>query len=182
MQLKPDQKQVILGTLLGNGRLEKSPEGLYLLMKARDPLWQSSKAHVLGKLEQATWTSRGNFYWRSTADPVFAEIDALCYNGHKKRARMECLDRLTNIGIMTWYGDCGCLVGRKRRNACLRTQALGLSTEIAGQYFNEVGMPCRVNKVRKQPVLVFSLEGTKKLMEIIGSVLPTNRHHLVPRF
>ena len=179
--LTSDQRQVIFGTLLGNGFIE-SPEGFYLVMKSRSAEWLSSKAKVLANFEQAVWTSRGNFYWRSKADPIFEEFDNLCYDGHKKVARMECLDMLKNVGVMTWYGDSGCLVGRDRRNASLRTQALGLSAETAARYFNEVQVPCRINQVRQRPVLAFSLKGTERLMKIIGSVLPKNRYHLVPGY
>ena len=181
MILTSDQRQVIIGTLLGNGFLEAA-DGIYLVMRSRDPEWLASKAKVLADLEQTVWTSRSNYYWRSKADPLFEEFDALCYDGDRKAARMECLDALKNIGLMTWYGDIGCLVGRQRRNACLRTQAFGLSTETALRYFNEVGLPCRINRVRHSPVLVFSLDGTERLMKIISPVLPKNRYYLVPGY
>lgn len=179
MKLSSDQRQVILGTILGNGFLE-SADGLYLVMRSRSPEWLASKAKVLADLEQATWTSHSNYYWRSAADPIFEEFDALCYDKHQKIARMKSLDMLNRIGLMVWYGDCGCLVGRVRKNASLRTQALGLSAEAGCRFFNEVAMPCKINTVRQRPVIVFTLSGTERLMNVIGPVLPKNRHHLVP--
>lgn len=182
MNLTTDQRQVIIGTLLGNGRLESSSDGPYLLMKSRDKLWLSSKAHILSDIEQANWVSRGNYYWRSIADPVFDEFDDLLYDGNNKIVRMEVLDVLQGLGVMVWYSDVGCLVGRNRKNACMRMQAFGKSTEIAVQFFNEVSAPCRINTVRNKPVIVFALEGTIMLMKIIGTLLPENRLHLVPTF
>jgi len=178
--LTSDQEQIILGTLLGNGRLEMGLEGPYLLMKSRDPLWLEGKALLLAEVKHARWRSRSNYYWRSREDSCFERFDKLCYSGYDKVARMEILDTLRNIGLMVWYGDVGCLVGRKRCNACLRTQSLGKSNEVARRYFNEVRLPCNINLVRQKPVIVFSYEGTRMLMKVVGSVLPRNRYHLIP--
>lgn len=181
MQLTSDQTQVILGTLLGNSRLERDESGLYLLMKSRDEMWLRSKSQILSNFGQCSWTSRGNFYWRSVSnDAIFGLFDDLIYDGEFKKIRMSCLDKLNFIGVMTWYGDIGCLVGRTKMNACLRVQAFQDTANTACQFFNEVGVSCRINNVRGKPVIVFTLDGTKRLMYIIEPVLPQNRYHLVP--
>lgn len=90
---------------------------------------------------------------------------------------MEWLDSLRDIAIAVWYGDNGALIGRKYRNACLRTQAFGLEgNQIIEKYFNEVGLPCSINKSRSSYIIVFSVPGTEALIKMISPCLPKNRY------
>jgi hypothetical protein len=90
---------------------------------------------------------------------------------------MEWLDQLTDFGIAVWYGDSGTLMGRKQKNACLRTQSYGLEgNKIIEQFFNEVNIPCHLNKSRNSYVVVFTVPGTEKLIRLIGMHLPKNRY------
>lgn len=175
-----DQKQIIIGTLLGNSKLLKDNDGYYLEMKSRDSIWLESKAHALKDIAYSRWMSHGNYYWRSKSHESFYEFKELCYSEHNKVFKMECLNSLRNIGIMVWYGDVGCLVGRTKQNACVRTQAFCGSESIAHQFFNEIDADCNISYVRQKPILTFTLKGTTTIMKIVYSVLPTNRHHLVP--
>jgi hypothetical protein len=180
MGLTADQEQIIIGTLLGNSQIEVGADGPCLVMRSRDISWLASKAEALADIQDSMWQQGANYYWRSKADVRLEPFVQLCYSGSIKAATMNCLNRLRNVAVMVWYGDVGCLVGRNRRNACLRTQHLGSSATIVEQFFNEVSAPCSLNYVRGKPVVVFSHEGTLTLMKIIGQILPTNRYHLVP--
>ena len=180
MRLTADQEQIIIGTLLGNSQIQVGTDGLCLVMKSRDLSWIVSKAEALASIQDSMWQQGANYYWRSQANVCLEPFVELCYNVSVKAVTMNCLDRLRNVAIMVWYGDVGCLVGRNRRNACLRTQHLGSSAAVVEQFFNEVAAPCSLNYVRGKPVVVFSHEGTSMLMKIIGQVLPPNRYHLVP--
>jgi hypothetical protein len=180
MQLTSDQQQVVLGTLLGNSKIEISVDGPCLIMKSHDSAWFASKAEFLQDLHDSTWRQYGNYYWRSRPDECFEPFVKMCYKETQKFVTMDCLDRLRAIGIMVWYGDSGCLVGRGRRNACLRTQRLGDSAYVVAQFFNEVNTACCINLVRSKPVIVFTHEGTKTLMKIISQIIPPNRYHLIP--
>jgi len=173
------QYQTLLGTLLGSSKIEISDDGYHLAMRSTDPYWLRSKVHDLEIGGQ--FFERGQFYyWRSAPSKVLKEAHAFCYEGKKKVVSMEWLDMLRDIGIAVWYGDVGCLVGRAKGNACLRTQAFGEDNQLICQYFNEVGIPCNINKVRGKPVIVFAVDGTHILMNLVAPVLPLNRYHLVP--
>ena len=90
---------------------------------------------------------------------------------------MDWLDQLRDIGIAVWYGDSGALIGRKFRNACLRTQSFGLEgNKIIERYFNEVGIPCNLNKSRSSYIVVFTVPGTETLIKMIAPCLPKNRY------
>ena len=180
MQFTPDQQQVIIGTLLGNSKLEVGKDGPYLIMRSRDLSWFASKAEFLADFCDKTWQQYSNYYWQSKANECFEPFLNICYDGTSKIVTMDCLDRLRDIAIMVWYGDTGCLVGRNRCNACLRTQAFGNTSYVVERFFNEVGIFCGTNKVRGKPVVVFTHEGTRTLMKIIGPILPKNRYHLIP--
>lgn len=182
IEISSDQKQIILGTLLGNGCLRDGEVDPYLVMRSRCPLWLESKAQKLQELEGARWEQNGNYYWKSNPDECLRKFKKRCYEGKDKCAKMPTLDLLRNLGLMVWYGDVGCLVGGTRRNACLRTQFFGQSCDIIKQYFNEVQLECKINLVRQNPVIVFSFEGTKSLMNLVGPILPKNRLHLVPNY
>lgn len=178
--LSDDQKQIVMGTLLGNSRLQVNSDGVYLLMKSKDSSWLHAKGDCLKCIEQCRWRSKGNYYWQSISHECLDEYYDLLYDGGKKVASMSYLDRLRDIGVMVWYGDVGCLVGRNRNNACLRTQALGETNEVVEKFFNEVNVPCNINRVRRKSVIVFTLDGTRQLFKIIGHIIPENRFHLVP--
>ena len=180
IQLTSDQQQVIIGTLLGNSKLELGKDGPYLTMRSRDLSWFASKAEFLAEFCDSTWQKCSNYYWRSKPDERFEPFYKMLYDGTTKTISMDCLDKLRSIAIMVWYGDVGCLVGRNRCNACLRVQSFGNTVHLMERFFNEVDTPCRINKVRGKPVIVFTHEGTSTLMKIIGPVLPKNRYHLIP--
>lgn len=179
--MNEDQKQIVLGTLLGNGYICKSKKNCYLCMRhsERHLPWLQSKAFELQSLGSKTawYHYETTVTWRSACDPVFTELRSFCYPNGKKQVRMEWLDQLRDIGIAIWFGDSGCLTGRQQRNACLRTQSYGLEgNEIIERYFNEVGIPCNKNKSRNSYVIVFTVPGTQALLKMIAPCLPSNRY------
>jgi LAGLIDADG DNA endonuclease family len=180
-KLQDDQRQIILGTILGNGFICKGLKSCYFCMRhsVRHLPWLESKAAELHMYDSPTpWYKHGTTCtWRSCSDPIFNELHDFCYPNGKKTVSMEWLDQLRDIGIAVWYGDSGCLTGRCFRNACLRTQYFNLEgNEIISRYFNEVGIPCNINKSRQSYVIVFSVEGTVALFRLIGQCLPKNRY------
>lgn len=177
-----DHRQVVLGTLLGNGYICKGRKNSYFCMRhsARHLQWLQSKAAELKQYESKTpWYEYGTTHtWRSACDPVFNEMRDLCYCGNKKVVTMEWLDQLRALAIAVWYGDSGCLTGRGKKNASLRTQSFGKEgNEVIERYFNEVGIPCHMNKSRGSWVIVFTVDGTETLMsKIVAPNLPKNRY------
>lgn len=179
--MNDNQKQIILGTLLGNGYICKGRRNCYFCIRhsARHNQWLQSKASELTDLASLTplYQSGTTCTWRSACDPFFTELREFCYPDGKKQVSMEWLDQLRDIGIAVWYGDSGTLTGRKNRNASLRTQSYGEEgNQIIEQYFNEVGIPCHINKSRKSFIIVFTVDGTEILIKMIGQCLPKNRY------
>lgn len=141
--------------------------------------WLQTKASELTKYGATTpWHINGTTCtWRSLSHPTFTDLRKFCYPDNKKTICMEWLDQLRDIGIAVWYGDSGTLMGRKQKNACLRTQSFGLDgNKIIEQYFNEVSIPCNLNKSRTSHVIVFTVPGTEKLIHMIAQWLPPNRY------
>jgi len=176
-----DHRQIVLGTLLGNGYLCKGRKSSYFCMRhsVSHMDWLNSKASELSAYESSTpwYQYKTTCTWRSFSDPVFGELRDLCYPSGKKEITMAWLDQLRSLAISVWYGDSGCLTGRNHKNACLRTQSFGQEgNKIIEQYFNEVGMSCSMNKSRKSWVIVFTVPGTEVLMsKIVAPHMPPNR-------
>ncbi len=176
-----DHRQVVLGALLGNGFICRGRKNPYFCMRHSEKHleWLKSKAAELTHYESSTpwYKYNRSWTWRSCSDPCFSELRSLCYPNGKKEVSMPWLDSLRSLAISVWYGDSGCLIGRGRKNACLRTQSYGLEgNEIIERYFNEVGMPCSMNKSRKSWVIVFTVPATETLMsKIVAPNTPPNR-------
>ena len=177
-----DHRQIVLGTLLGNGYICKGRKNSYFCMRhSVDHLpWLQSKAAELEVYGSKTpwYQYNTTCTWRSACSPLFNELREMCYPGGEKTVSMEWLNALRALAIAVWYGDSGCLTGRGKKNACLRTQSFGYEgNKVIEQYFNEVGMPCHMNKSRKSWVTVFTVAGTETLMsKIVAPYLPKNRY------
>jgi hypothetical protein len=179
--MNDNQRQIILGSLLGNGYICKGRKSDYFCMRhsVNHLPWLQSKAAELTEFNAGKpwYQHETTCTWRSRCDPVFNDLRKLCYPGGKKQITMDWLNPLRDIGIAVWYGDSGCLTGRNNKNACLRTQSFDLEgNQIIEKYFNEVGLECSMNKSRKSYIVVFSVKATTRLIEMIGNCLPTNRY------
>jgi hypothetical protein len=177
-----NQRQVLLGALLGNGYLCHGSKNCYFCMRhSTDHLpWLQTKASELTQYGAATpwYVKNSTCTWRSISHPIFTELRQFCYgeNG-KKQVTMDWLDSLRDVGLAVWYGDSGSLMGRKQRNACLRTQSFGLEgNKIIERYFNEVNLPCNINRSKNSHVIVFTVAGTEALIRLIAHWLPKNRY------
>jgi hypothetical protein len=177
-----DHKQIVLGTLLGNGYICKGRKNAYFCMRHNidNLFWLQSKAAELEVYASKTpwYQYKTTCTWRSACSPIFNELRDFCYPNGVKTVCMEWLDQLRAEAIAVWYGDSGCLTGRGKKNACLRTQSFGEEgNKIIERYFNEVGISCNMNKSRKSWVIVFTVPGTEILMsKIVAPHLPQNRY------
>lgn len=167
-----DQRQIVLGTLLGNGFIcnSKNPYICIQHSCAYSSYFKSKMSHLSEFGRSSPWYKKGNICgWRSISSPIWSEFKTLCYKDGKKNITMTWLNQLRDIGIAVWYGDSGCLIGYKNRNACLRTQSFGNDgNQIACQYFNEVGIECNLNKSKGSHVIVFSVSGTRILFKLVA--------------
>lgn len=168
-KLTCDQRQIILGSLLGNGFIKRTDKNYYFVMKhsLKRFDWVRLKSLELNNFYSDFFKNKSSVVWRSICHPCFNEIHSSCYEGDKK-VTMDWLNSLRDIAIAVWYGDSGIRVGRGKKNSCLRTQSFGLKgNKIICDFFNEVGIFCNVNKNKRGEVIVFTVEGSRILAEKI---------------
>ena len=172
-----EQRQVVLGTLLGNAFLCK---GDYLCIQhsKKNEDYLRLKAEVVSEYARPTpfYEKSGTVGWRSSRNPIWQEFRTLCYTNDQKMVSMRWLDEMHAIAMTIWYCDSGSLIGYRRRNACLRTQSFGQGNEIIKQYFSEIGIPCSMNKSKKSWIIVFGVEETEAFLKIVAPYVPTFLH------
>jgi hypothetical protein len=171
------QHQVLIGTILGGSSLVKPPKGknYYLSMRSKNEKWLRYKMAELhtyyeGKdLHQYGNTYRAN----SMCSPHLTELQSELYQGNGRQIEMRTLDLLRDIALAIWYLDGGGKTGRGRKNAYLNTTKLGEEgTEVALKYFNEIGVPCRINHDGNRLKLLFTVDGTQTFFKIIAHRFP----------
>jgi hypothetical protein len=179
------QRQIIIGTILGGSSLVKPQKGrnCYLFMRSTDKNWLNYKANeLLALASQRPFTQEGNtLRWHSNCYPVFTDYYNLFYVDGLKKICMEVLDRLRDIGLSIWYGDCGRL---NKDKVILNTNKFGVEgTAIVSQYFSEAGIgETKIVKERKYIRLVFSEEASDKFLMTIANSLPDFMHEeLLPK-
>lgn len=171
------QDQVLIGTVLGGSTLAKPPRGsnYYLSMRSSNKDWLLYKAsemsHYFKRVEARRYGA--TFRVNSCCCESLTSCHAMMYDGPRRKVTMGLLDRLRDVGIAVWYLDNGGRTGRGRKNAYLNTTAFGEEgTETACRYFNEVDMPCRVNRTRGRLKVLFSVAGTEALFATIAFHFP----------
>jgi len=176
------QQQVLIGTILGGSSLVKPPNGknYYLSMRSKDDQWLQYKMEEMAnyfpkpKLHLYGNTFRAN----SSCLPDLTQMRDALYDKNSRVIKMDTLNLLMDIGIAIWFLDGGSKTGRNRKNAYINTTKFGeAGTKVALQYFNEVGMPCHVNRDGKRLKVLFTVEGTLSLFVTIANRFPGFMHH-----
>jgi hypothetical protein len=164
-QLHSLQKQVILGTLLGTSCCRKHPRGKNhsLYMRATDDLnWFRVKCGHLGEYARDPYSE--SLTWESCSHSMWNDFRDLCYTDGRKKANMEWLDTLSDLGLSVWFLDKGGICGNK---AYIRVANLE-DHEIIQRWFNEVNYPCQI----KKKIAVFDPETSKRLLKAITPCFP----------
>jgi hypothetical protein len=95
------------------------------------------------------------------------------YEGNKRKVVMETINPIRDIGLAVWYLDSGSKTGRGRKNAYINTTKFGEEgTAIVKQYFEEVDMPCNINRDGTRLKVLFTVQGTKELFSVIEPCVP----------
>ncbi len=171
------QHQVLMGTILGGSSLVKPPKGknYYLSMRSQNERWLRYKmaempAYFAGKVVH----QYGNTYRANSAcSPMLSEFQSRVYDEDRRSISMEILDSLRDIALAIWFLDGGSKTGRGKRNAYLNTTKFGEDgTDIVLRYFNEVGMPCHVNRDGDRLKVLFTVEGTVVFFKTIAHRFP----------
>lgn len=174
-----NQRQIVLGTLLGHGYICNATKNPYFCMrhKIKDLPWAQAKAEEMGRYSASTpWKiTETNCVWRSVCHPTFCEFRDLCYLHNKKKISMEWLDQLNDTALAIWYGDSGELLEDGR--ASLQTQQYSQEdNQIIEKYFNEVNIPCKATKRYQNYFIAFTPEATEKIISMVSPFLPKSRY------
>ncbi len=173
------EKQIIYGALLGNGFIVDPPKGLhcYLVMrqsKKQDVTSLKYKAEELKAFarQSSLYTDAHDYRWTSISHPDFDLIRSFCYKDKEKHVTMDWLNTLRDVSLMVWWLDKGFW---SDGNVALNTTNLkkGNNLKVVAQYFNEVGMPCKLENTK----LYFDEEGSRQFLRVIGHRVPPVLHH-----
>lgn len=164
-ELKPEQKQVIYGTILGGSSIVTQPNGRnsYLYMKDIDDEWIIYKCNILKDFFKMPFKVKTV---SSIAYPIFNEIKKIFYDIYENKiVSNEILNSLDKLGIMIWFVDAGKKVNNQ---AILKTNKFGENgSKLIADYFNSLNCYCEAILNKKTHEVVFSKEGTEELFKII---------------
>lgn len=178
------QSQVLMGTVLGGSSLLKPPKGInyYISMRSQNDKWLFYKMAEMpdyfteSKIHKYGNTFRCNSCCSSKITDLYEEL----YEDNKRKIKMSLLDPLTDTGIAIWFLDSGGKTGRGKKNAYINTTKFGQEgSKIVMQYFNELGMQCKINHDGNRLKVLFSVSGTNCLFKIIAHRFPTFMYHRV---
>lgn len=182
--ISKEQEQIILGTLLGSGFLCKSTHRYLCIQHSKKfEQYLRMKVDYLRAMARPTpFYYRGNVIgWRSSCALLWDDFYDFCYKDNQKTIHMDWLDQLRAIGLAIWYCDSGTLIGHKKRNICLKTQNFGEGNQIIQQYFEEIGIPCSLNKSKKSWIVVFNDPESIEFLKIVAPYIPKCLHRrLIP--
>ena len=176
------EHQILVGTILGGSSLVRPPKGknYYLSMRSKSDLWLRYKMSEMPsffkstKLHRYGPTNRCN----SSCCKTLTEIHEILYNENERKISMDVLDSLHDIALAIWYLDGGSKTGRGRKNAYINTTKFGMEgTKTVLRYFNEIGMPCNLNRDGNRLKILFSVKGTEQFFKVTAHRFPTFMYH-----
>ena len=204
-RLSPQQWQVVLGGLMGDGALSPSRTAGSLGTRFRmghgaaQLEYLEWKASLFGNIVQSrTTNARGAGFVDLTPLPELAPIREAVYwgDGHKYLS-YDYLKALTPLALAVWYMDDGSFSNRSkqlqertrngsgRSEICVQALSPGsrerLLEVLAGQF--DLHPTLSERGARKQAVLSFAKEETAKLHEVVAPYIhPSMQYKLLERF
>jgi hypothetical protein len=183
-QISDNQKQIILGTVLGGSSIIKPTGGRnsYLSMRGKEAYWLEYKSHELKDLASPNpfLIEKDNKYfrWHSLCYPVFNDFYSMFYNDKGKTVTMDTLNELRDIGLAVWFIDGGKL---EKGSVVLNTTVFGEEySNIISQYFCEVTLPSYVKVKGKSCKVILTPPSTLRFLRTIVDKVPNfMRHRLV---
>lgn len=167
-----ERRQILLGTLLGKSFIVRL-KGRNCFLTAPESLdlnWLNYKANIIDSEKNVFIKDGKRFLWRSRCGIFWNDVYKEFYKNNKKNIEMRILDELRDIGLCAWFLDKGKF---KRGKLWLGTTVFGKKgNEVIARYFNEVGMPCKMQPDRNTAKIVFSKYGTKVFIDTIIGACP----------
>jgi hypothetical protein len=171
------EKQVVLGTLLGNSSIIFPSKSSYPHLQMRESIskggeWIRCKAEELKKFSRSKSfvADKDSYRWNSISDECWNYYYNLCYKNGKKTVNAEWLDQLQDYGIACWFMDKG---GVLARSCHIRVSRLAKnSLENILEYFEIIDIPVAIKKHGGSTVINFDQEQKIRLFKLIGHCLP----------
>jgi hypothetical protein len=184
MELTKQQTQVLIGTVLGDGFLQKTGEKNARLRIEHSQIQKDYvqwKGNIFGRLFQGTpsflervhpKTKKAYQYarWQSSATPAFGKWQRYFYSQGKKTIPKDIDQFLTEpIGLAVWYMDDG-YFSKEDRNSLIylgkvsRQESEFLQNTVMQNFDIETKV---YDKKNKGFALFFGVEATKKLHHLI---------------
>lgn len=188
-QFTKEQKEYLYGSLLGDGRLDKTRKRYPHLavghsfkqkeyIKWKYEIW---KQITPGNIREVRMKSESGKIYRAyqfttAAHPDFLEFYNFFYKNNKKRITKEILNELTPFSIAVWYMDDG-YYKKSRGRAYLCTYGFTYKEHLLMQnYFKKVwNLSSNIGKPKGKIHIYFNTENTIKFFEII-------KDYLIPYF
>ena len=194
--ISPLQRDIIAGSLLGDGRLEcRSYQGSARLRihhgwKQKDlVLWKYGALKNLVSCPPrkiVCWKNPKSgedyysYYFHTRTIPEFKEIHETFYLNGIKRLPRNMLDLLTPISLAVWLMDDGCYDGK---SLILNTHSFSLDENKNLQKIlkGKFNLNSGINKDRDKWRLRFSSSDFQKLQSLVESyIIPSMRYKIVP--
>jgi recombination protein RecA len=204
-RLSPQQWQVVLGGLMGDGALSpsriKGSLGTRFRMGhgAKQVDYLDWKASLFGNIKQSrSVNAKGAAFVDLTPLPELAEVrEAVYWGDGKKHLSYDYLKALTPLALAVWYMDDGSFSvrakgvqqrtkdGSGRSTICVEALGAGsrdrLVEVLAGQF--DLHPSLILSGARQKAVVVFAKDETAKLHELIAPyVHPSMQYKLLERF
>jgi recombination protein RecA len=202
--LSEQQTQLILGALMGDGRLSpnaRSRSGTRFRMGdgAGQPAYLNWKVELLGNVQcTLSANTKGNVFADVTPLPELAELyDAVYFGDGKKHLSWEYLKALSPLALAVWYMDEGSFTvrskgvqggtrgGSGRIEICVQAMSPGSRDRLACYLRDTHGLKVRVRTsgARRQAVLTFTAAASEKFQELVAPYIhPSMEYKLPGRF
>jgi hypothetical protein len=177
LALANKEKQVVLGSLLGNSSIIKPKKSRNPHFQMRESIskggnWIRCKAHELVKFSRGKSfvQDRDSYRWNSISNQCWKNYHELCYRGNKKFVSMQWLDQLQDYGLACWFLDKGEI---RERSLYIRISRFDKkSVENIVKYFEIIGIPVQVKKFGGSKILHFNQESKVKFLKLISHRFP----------
>lgn len=171
------EKQLVLGTLLGNSSIIKPKKSKTPHFQLRESIskegkWIRCKAYELKRFSRpkSFVEDRDSYRWNSISNSCWEEFHNLCYNDGKKFISMEWLDKLQDYGIACWFIDKGEI---QKNMAFIRISRLcEQSVKNIHSYFEIIGIGGEIKNYGGSKIIAFKNENFLKLMKLISHRFP----------
>lgn len=171
------EKQVVLGSLLGNSSIIKPAKSKNPHLQMRESIskggnWIRCKAHELARFSRpkSFVADHDSFRWNSISDSCWNYFHDLCYKNGEKYISSKWLDQLTDLGLSCWFLDKGCI---KEKSCYIRISRMSAdSIKNIQHYFDIIGIPADIKNNGGSKILNFTEQNRDKFLKLIAHRFP----------